>query len=108
MLVRHYAAGKWYSITCPEGSRVVRAAAADDADGRAGIDRLIVPRLGGPLTIPDEPAALLPMLAEWDRAGKACPARGGAKSVEWPSSSDDRRINRQRCRAGSQGIQTRP
>jgi ribosomal protein S27E len=59
MRVRHYARGKFYTIDCPEGTRVERR-----ADGSGRHDRLIVPFRGEELRLPADPPDLLPMLAE--------------------------------------------
>jgi hypothetical protein len=63
MQVRCYAQGKFYTILCPEGTRLVRG------KGRPGgklaeHDHLIVPLKGKTIRIPAEPPELLPLLAE--------------------------------------------
>jgi hypothetical protein len=64
MRVRQYAQGKFYTIECPEGTRVVRRP-AQPADGDAPRhDHLVVPLDGGEIRIPAEPPELLPLLAE--------------------------------------------
>lgn len=63
MRVRHYAQGKFYSIECPEGTRVVRRSEV------VPHDILIVPLNGKELRIPSDPPVLLPMLAETGNFG---------------------------------------
>jgi hypothetical protein len=68
MRVRHYAQGKFYTIACPEGTRIVRA--IDQADGDAAPqDHLVVPLNGKEMRIPADPPELLPLLAETGHFG---------------------------------------
>lgn len=63
MRLRCHAKGKFYSIECREGTRLVRA--SDALDGEvAEHDHLIVPLNGKVIRIPAEPPELLPLLAE--------------------------------------------
>src|SRR3954454_10617284 len=60
MRVKHYAQGKFYTIQCPEGSRLVLA-----LDGEVAVqDHLVVPLDGKEIRIPADPPELLPLLAE--------------------------------------------
>src|SRR3954468_15881434 len=69
MRVKHYAQGKFYTIECPEGSRVVRNP-DQSADGRAALhDHLVVPLNGKEVRIPADPPELLPLLAETGNFG---------------------------------------
>src|SRR5947209_18352561 len=64
MRLKCHAQGKFYSIECPEGTRLVRAA-VDRADGEvAEHDHLVVPLNGKMICIPCDPPELLPLLAE--------------------------------------------
>jgi predicted RNA-binding Zn-ribbon protein involved in translation (DUF1610 family) len=97
MRVRQYAQGKFYTIECPEGTRVVRRP-AQPADGDAPRhDHLVVPLDGGEIRIPAEPPELLPLLTESGNfgvslvgepepdvslAGAACP-ECGQDDVTW-------------------------
>ena len=64
MRVRHHAQGKFYTIECPEGTRVVRRS-EQPADGEAvPHDHLVVPLNGKEVRIPADPPELLPLLAE--------------------------------------------
>ena len=102
MRVRHYAQGKFYSIECPVGTRVVRPSDRS-ADGVAvHHDHLVVPLNGKEIRIPADPPELLPLLAESGRcglsligdsepemrlAGAACP-NCGEDDVNWFSVDD--------------------
>jgi ribosomal protein S27E len=69
MRVRHYAQGKFYTIQCPEGTRVVRRT-DQTADGEEILhDLLVVPLKGREIRIPADPPELLPMLAETGNFG---------------------------------------
>jgi ribosomal protein S27E len=97
MRVKHYAQGKFYTIECPEGTRVVRRTERP-ADGEAvPHDHLIVPLNGKEIRISADPPELLPMLAETGNfgvtlvgdlvpegrlAGVACP-KCGETDVTW-------------------------
>lgn len=70
MRVRCHSQGKFYSIECPPGTRLVRASDALDADV-AEHDHLIVPLNGKMIRIPAEPPELLPLLAESGNFGVA-------------------------------------
>src|SRR4051812_25050703 len=64
MRVRCHAQGKFYTIECPEGTRVVRRSDLP-VEGEAGPhDLLIVPLKGREIRIPADPPELLPLLAE--------------------------------------------
>jgi ribosomal protein S27E len=102
MRVRHYAQGKFYTIECPEGTRVVRRT-EQPADGVAVLeDHLVVPLNGQEVRIPTDPPELLPMLAKTGNfgvrlvgepvpeerlAGVACP-RCGESDVTWLQPGD--------------------
>ena len=69
MRVRHHAQGKFYTIECPEGTRVVRRS-EQPADGEAvPHDHLVVPLNGKEVRIPADPPELLPLLAESGKFG---------------------------------------
>ena len=71
MRVRHHAQGKFYSIECPEGTRIVRRS-EQPADGEAvPHDHLVVPLNGKEVRIPADPPELLPLLAESGKFGIA-------------------------------------
>src|SRR4051794_23778391 len=63
MRVRCHAQGKFYTIECPEGTRLVRCS---DQPPYAEVahDQLVVPLNGKEVRIPADPPELLPMLAE--------------------------------------------
>jgi hypothetical protein len=62
--VKHYSQGIFYTIECPEGTRVIRCSDRPD-DGEAILhDQLVVPLNGTDFLIPADPPELLPMLAE--------------------------------------------
>ena len=63
MRVRCHAQGKFYTIECPEGTRLVRARIVPTASV-AEHDHLIVPLNGKTIRIPADPPELLPLLAE--------------------------------------------
>jgi hypothetical protein len=64
MRVKHHAQGKFYTIECPEGTRLVRHS-EPSADGEAvPHDHLVVPLNGKQVRIPADPPELLPLLAE--------------------------------------------
>src|SRR3954447_17196975 len=103
MRVRHHSKGKFYTIECPEGSRVVRRSEAPTSGGAIRHDRLIIPFGGEDLTIPADPEELLPMLAEAGQfglslvgrpepeerlTGVACP-KCGESDVDWLLVEDD-------------------
>ncbi len=71
MRVRHHAQGKFYSIECPEGTRIVRSSdpAADGEE--VPHDHLVVPLKGKEIRIPADPPELLPLLAETGKFGIA-------------------------------------
>jgi ribosomal protein S27E len=69
MRVRHYAQGKFYTIQCPEGTRVIRRT-GQTTDGEAMLhDILVVPLKGREIRIPADPPELLPLLAETGNFG---------------------------------------
>jgi Zn ribbon nucleic-acid-binding protein len=97
MRVKHYANGKFYTIDCPEGTRVVRRS-EQPADGGAVLhDHLLVPLNAKHVRIPADPPDLLPLLAESGNfvvtlvgepepderlAGASCPGCG-ENDVNW-------------------------
>ena len=60
MLIKCHAQGKFYTIDCPEGTKVIRR--PDDSEP-ALHDHLVVPLNGREIRIPADPPELLPMLA---------------------------------------------
>jgi ribosomal protein S27E len=103
MRVRYNAQGKFYTIECPEGTRVVHLS-QQPGEGEAVLhDDLIVPLKSQQFHIPADPPELLPMVAETGNfgvslvgepvpegrlAGVAC--RGcGAEDVTWLQLRDD-------------------
>src|SRR4051812_33161612 len=69
MRVRHYAQGKFYTIQCPEGTRVVRRPERPPDEKPVPHDVLLVPLNGQEIRIPADPPELLPMLAESENFG---------------------------------------
>ena len=69
MRVRHHAQGKFYSIACPEGTRVVRRSNSPARGKAVPHDHLVVPMNGMEVRIPADPPELLPLLAESGRCG---------------------------------------
>ena len=101
MRVRCHAQGRFYTINCPEGTRIVRAADVL-GDEVANIDHLIVPLKGKAIRIPADPPELLPLFAETGNfgvtlvgepepdvrlAGASCPGCGEV-DVNWLQVSD--------------------
>lgn len=97
MRIKHYAEGKFHTIECPEGSRVVRRSELPADGGAIQTDALVVPLNGKEVRIPADPPGLLPMLAESGNfgvslvgepephlslAGAICPGCGEA-DVSW-------------------------
>ena len=96
MRVRCHAQGKFYTIECPEGTRIVRR--SDHPEEESSFhDHLIVRLNGKEICIPADPPELLPMLAESRNfgvllvgepepdvrpAGAACPGCG-QDDVNW-------------------------
>jgi hypothetical protein len=69
MRVRHHAQGKFYTIQCPEGTRIERRS-EEPADGEAvSHEYLVVPSNGKEVRIPADPPELLPLLAESGKFG---------------------------------------
>ena len=69
MRVRHHTQGKFYTIQCPEGTRIERRS-EQPADGEAvPHDHLVVPLNGKEVRIPADPPELLPLLAETGNFG---------------------------------------
>src|SRR5215210_5644652 len=69
MRVRHHAQGKFYTIECPEGTRIERRS-EEPVDGEAVLhDHLVVPLNGKEVRIPADPPELLPLLAETGNVG---------------------------------------
>jgi ribosomal protein S27E len=63
MRVRCHAQGKFYTIQCPVGTRVVHR--SDQPDGeQPQHDHIVVPLNGKEIRIPSDPPELLPLLAE--------------------------------------------
>ncbi len=99
MLIKCHAHGKFYTIECPVGSRIVLA-----PDGEMALqDHLVVPLNGKEIRIPADPPELLPLLAESGNfgvtlvgepepdvslAGASCPDCGEA-DVTWLQVRDD-------------------
>ena len=71
MRVKHHALGKFYTIACPEGTSVVRRSGPSSGVGPGSHDLLVVPFGGEDISIPADPPALLPLLAESGRCGLA-------------------------------------
>ena len=69
MRVRHYAQGKFYTIECPEGTKVALQSKRTDGASSFQQDHLIVPLNGKQVRIPADPPELLPMLAETGNFG---------------------------------------
>jgi hypothetical protein len=69
MRIRHHAQGKFYTIECPEGTRVVRRSDQPNDGPSAPHDLLIVPFNGEEIRIPANPPELLPLLAETGNFG---------------------------------------
>jgi predicted RNA-binding Zn-ribbon protein involved in translation (DUF1610 family) len=69
MRVRHYAQGKFYTIECPEGTRIVRRPEHPAEGETIPHDHLVVPLNGKEVRIPADPPELLPMLAETGNFG---------------------------------------
>src|ERR687890_617234 len=69
MRVRHHAQGKFYTIECPEGTRVVRRSASSEDGQAVPHDHLVVPLNGKEIRIPADPPELLPLLAETGNFG---------------------------------------
>jgi LSD1 subclass zinc finger protein len=64
MRIKCHAQGKFYTIQCPEGTRVVRRS-DQPADGETTLHNdLMVPLNGKMIRIPADPPELLPLLAE--------------------------------------------
>src|SRR4051794_10535310 len=63
MLIKCHAQGKFYTIECPEGTRLVRGADRPNGDIPCH-DHLVVPLNGKEVRIPADPPELLPLLAE--------------------------------------------
>ena len=63
MRVRCHAQGKFYTIECPMGTRVVRRSDRRDGEGPRH-DHIVVPLNGKEIRIPSDPPELLPLLAE--------------------------------------------
>jgi hypothetical protein len=69
MLVTHHAQGKFYLIACPEGSRIIRRSHRIAPGGGFLPDLFVVPFGEKEVSIPADPPALLPLLAEAGRCG---------------------------------------
>ena len=112
MFVNYYAGGKFYLISCPEESSIIRRSDAIVPGGRALPDLIIVPFGGRDIRIPTEPPELLPLLAETGRCGLSlvgeprpdvylegaiCPGCGES-DVNWLCTEDDTgRIHCENC-----------
>ena len=68
MRVRCHAQGKFYTIECPEGTRLVRGCGRPGGEV-AEHDHLVVPLNGKMIRIPADPPELLPLLAETGNFG---------------------------------------
>ena len=71
MRIRHFAQGKFYTIRCPRGTRVVRNSAFLASGKPEPCDGIVVPYNGREIPIPADPPELLPLLAESGRCGLA-------------------------------------
>jgi hypothetical protein len=61
--VRHYAQGKFYTIECPEGTRVILRSEQPQGGESVPHDHLVVPLDGKEIRIPADPPELLPALS---------------------------------------------
>jgi ribosomal protein S27E len=69
MRVERHAQGKFYTIQCPEGTRIERRS-EEPAEGEAvSHEYLVVPSNGKEVRIPADPPELLPLLAESGKFG---------------------------------------
>jgi hypothetical protein len=68
MRIKCHAQGKFYTIECPEGTRLVRAADRPGGDVPF-LDHLVVSLNGKMIRIPADPPELLPLLAETGNFG---------------------------------------
>lgn len=112
MRIKHFSKGKFYLITCPPGTGVIRFWGQPGLLDPAGHDLLMVPYDGREIRIPAEPSELLPLLAEAGLcglsliggpepammlAGAACP-NCGEDDVDWLSVEDgDEMAHCDRC-----------
>ena len=71
MRIRHFAQGKFYTIRCPQGTRVVRNSTFRASGKPDPCDGIVVPFGGREVPIPADPPELLPLLAESGRCGLA-------------------------------------
>jgi ribosomal protein S27E len=69
MRVKCHAQGKFYTILCPEGTRVVRRTEQPPDAEVVLHDHLVVPLKGKEVRIPADPPELLPLLAETGNFG---------------------------------------
>jgi hypothetical protein len=69
MRVRVYSKGKFDTIKCPEGTRIVRCAVESGSDIADAYHLFIAPFRDLELEIPSDPPELLPLLAESGRCG---------------------------------------
>jgi ribosomal protein S27E len=68
MRIKCHAQGKFYTIECPEGTKIVRGADSPCGD-LPFLDHLVVPFNGKTIRIPADPPELLPLLAETGNFG---------------------------------------
>ncbi len=113
MRIRHFAQGKFYTIRCPQGTRVVRNSTYRASGKPDPCDGIVVPYNGREIPIPADPPELLPLLAESGRcglsmvgepepdvrlAGASCPGCG-EDDVNWLQLRDDSEaVHCDRCR----------
>src|SRR5271169_2570328 len=64
MRIKCHAQGKFYTIECPEGTRLVHCSDQPDDADVVPHDHLVVPLDGKEIRIPADPPELLPLLAE--------------------------------------------
>ena len=112
MRIKCHAQGKFYTIECPEGTRVVRRSGRPEAGGPH--DHLVVPLNGKEVRIPADPPELLPMLAESGNfgvslvgepepdvrlAGVSCPGCGETDVTWLQLREDSESVHCDRCGA---------
>jgi ribosomal protein S27E len=68
MRIKCHSQGKFYTIECPEGTRLVRSADRPGGD-LPFLDHLVVPLNGKTIRISADPPELLPLLAETGNFG---------------------------------------
>jgi ribosomal protein S27E len=103
MRIKCHAQGKFYTIECPEGTRLVRRSEQPPDADVVPHDHLLVPLKGKEIRIPSDPPELLPLLAETGNfgvslvgepepeaslAGVSCP-KCGETDVAWLQLKED-------------------